>query len=98
MPVLAWDEPYILGLLNDVIEVQTIDPSGLIQTLSDLHKARLICLCKRGMVYVASVSQLWCLQAVDITKQRQHLLNEKQFQLALKLTVRFIYLYLLFII
>lgn len=83
---LAWDEPYILGLLNDVIEVQTIDPSGLIQTLSDLHKARLICLCKRGMVYVASVSQLWCLQAVDITKQRQHLLNEKQFQLALKLT------------
>ncbi|GLV35804.1 Vacuolar protein sorting 39 [Carabus blaptoides fortunei] len=83
---LAWDEPYLLGLLTDVVEIQTIEPSGLIQTLVDLPKARLICHCRRGIVYVASVSQLWCLQAVDIAKQRQHLLNEKQFQLALKLT------------
>lgn len=57
------------------------------QTLENLPKARLITRCKQGLLYVASVSQVWCLHAVEISKQREMLLKDKQFQLALTLTV-----------
>lgn len=43
--------------------------------------------CRRGLIYVASISQVWRIDAVDITKQRQMLLKDKYFQLALNLTV-----------
>lgn len=55
--------------------------------MENLPNARLITVCKQGVLYVASVSQVWCLQAVDISKQREMLLKDKQFQLALTLTV-----------
>lgn len=37
-----WDEPYILGLQQDRITVQTVEPPLFIQTLPDLIKARLM--------------------------------------------------------
>ncbi|KAF5302308.1 hypothetical protein FQA39_LY10347 [Lamprigera yunnana] len=83
---LTWDEPYAIGILPETIEVQTVEPGGMVQALDNLSKARLICCCKQGLVYVASVSQVWCLHAVDISKQREMLLKDKQFQLALTLT------------
>uniref|UniRef100_A0A6P7FL48 Vam6/Vps39-like protein n=1 Tax=Diabrotica virgifera virgifera TaxID=50390 RepID=A0A6P7FL48_DIAVI len=83
---LAWDEPYALGILNDSIEVLTLEPNGLVQTLSDLPKVRFIVSAQRGVLYAASISQIWSIQAVDIEKQRESLVAAKQFQLALKLT------------
>lgn len=58
----------------------------LIQSLS-APKVRLIAFCKRGLLYIASQTHIWCLQAVPISQQVKTLLEEKQFQLALKLAV-----------
>ncbi|CAG9858629.1 unnamed protein product [Phyllotreta striolata] len=85
--MLAWDEPYALGILTDSVEVLTLEPSILVQTLTDLPKVRFIVSSqKQGLLYAASISQFWCIQAVDIAKQREVLVNAKQFQLALNLT------------
>ncbi|XP_053659003.1 vam6/Vps39-like protein [Anopheles marshallii] len=87
---LAWDEPYAVGLINDAIEVRVFDnvqeKGTLIQSIPQLQKARFLVRGKQGLLYAASVSHLWCIQAVDISKQREHLLQEENFQLALKLT------------
>ncbi|KAG6441076.1 hypothetical protein O3G_MSEX001642 [Manduca sexta] len=83
---VVWDQPFVLGLLQDQIVVQTVEPALFIQTLVDLNKARLMYRCKRGLIFVASVGQVWCLSSVDVTKQRQQLLKDKQFQIAIDLT------------
>ncbi|XP_001853245.2 vam6/Vps39-like protein [Culex quinquefasciatus] len=89
---LVWDEPYIIGLITDAIEVRVFDNLDmsdkglLIQTIPQLQKARFLARGKKGLLYVASVSHLWCIQAVEISKQREHLLQEENFHLALQLT------------
>ncbi|XP_035774752.1 vam6/Vps39-like protein isoform X2 [Anopheles albimanus] len=87
---LVWDEPYAIGLINDALEVRVFDndedKGTLIQTIPQMQKARFLVRGKQGLLYAASVSHLWCIQAVDIAKQREHLLKEENFQLALKLT------------
>ncbi|CAH0400093.1 unnamed protein product [Chilo suppressalis] len=82
---VVWDEPFILGLMPEELRVQTVDPPLFIQTISELNKARLMYRCKRGLIFVASVGQVWCLSSVDVTKQRQQLLKDKQFQIAIDL-------------
>lgn len=83
---IVWDEPYILGLLQEDVVVQTVEPALFVQTLPDLVKARLMYRCRSGLIYLCSMGQVWCLSAVDITKQRQQLLKDKQFQIAIDLT------------
>ncbi|KAM3961523.1 vacuolar protein sorting 39 [Aphomia sociella] len=83
---VVWDEPFVLGLLQDQIVVQTVEPSLFIQTIPELNKARLMYRCKRGLIFVYSVGQVWCLSSVDVTKQTQQLLKDKQFQIAIDLT------------
>ncbi|XP_031786961.1 vam6/Vps39-like protein [Nasonia vitripennis] len=83
---LAWDDPYLLGIVHDTLEVYTLESCMHIQTIPDLNKARLICRCKQGKVYVASMSQVWCISATDFAQQIRILLEQSQFQLALKLT------------
>ncbi|KAJ8942577.1 hypothetical protein NQ318_010385 [Aromia moschata] len=83
---LAWDEPYALGVLTDSIEVLTLEPNGLVQTLTDMPKVRFIVTAQQGLLFAASVSHIWSIQAVDVGKQRKVLVDGKQFQLALKLT------------
>ncbi|XP_063978335.1 vam6/Vps39-like protein isoform X3 [Diachasmimorpha longicaudata] len=82
----AWDDPYLLGIVHDTLEVYTLEGSLHIQTLQDLNKSRLLCRCKQGKVYVASISQVWCVSSVDVELQIRKLLEQNQFQLALKLT------------
>lgn len=89
---LVWDEPYAVGLLPNSIEVRVLDASGsmkdtYIQTLGDVQKARHLVRSKKGLLFAASISQLWCIEAIDIQKQCRSLLENKKFQLALQLTV-----------
>ncbi|KOX73555.1 Vam6/Vps39-like protein [Melipona quadrifasciata] len=83
---IAWDDPYLLGIVHDRLEVYTIEGCLHIQTIKDLNKARLIYRCKQGKVFVASISHVWCVRAVDLTHQIRTLLEQTQFQLAIKLT------------
>ncbi|XP_060804157.1 vam6/Vps39-like protein [Amyelois transitella] len=83
---VVWDEPFVVGLLQEQIVVQTIEPPLFIQSISELNKARLMYRCKRGLIFIASVGQVWCLSSVDVTKQRNQLLKDKQFQIAIDLT------------
>lgn len=89
-----WDEPYAVALVSNALEIRVLDSSAsvkdtFIQTLPELKNARHLIRSKKGLLFAASVAQLWCIQAVDIPKQRQSLLQNKKFQLALQLTVRF---------
>jgi Vam6/Vps39-like protein vacuolar protein sorting-associated protein 39 len=92
--MLVWDEPYLLGLVSDSVEVRVLDTSGLdkdnlIQVIPELQKARFLISGKSGqlgLIFAASISHLWCIEAVDISTQRQHLLQDKKWFLALKLT------------
>lgn len=83
---IASDDPYLLGIVHDSLEVYTLECCQHIQTLPELNKARFIYRCKQGRVYVASISQVWCVNAVDLAQQIRTLLENNQFQLALKLT------------
>jgi hypothetical protein len=82
----AYDEPYLLALLSDCVEIRTVEPCLFIQSVP-LPKPRLVFRCHQGLVYVASTDYVWCLQAVPLTQQIHILLEDKQFQLALRLTV-----------
>lgn len=88
----VWDEPYAIGLLPNGVEIRVLDASGsmkdtFIQNLTDVQKVRHLVRSKKGLLFAASVSQLYCIQGVDIQKQCQSLLQQKKFQLALQLTV-----------
>lgn len=79
-------------MVNNVLEVRVLDQTGsnketFIQTFTELQKARLLIRAKKGLLFAASVTQLWCIEMVDITKQTNTLLQQKKFQLALQLTV-----------
>lgn len=92
--MLVWDEPFILGLVTDAVEVRVLDTSGLekdnlIQTIPELAKARFLISGKsgqHGLIFAASISHLWCIEAVDIATQRTSLLQDKKWFLALQLT------------
>lgn len=92
MLVLVWDEPYAVSLVTNACEIRVLDASTsvkdtFIQTLPELKNARHLIRSKKGMLFAASVAQLWCIKSVDIPKQRHSLLQQKKFQLALQLTV-----------
>lgn len=82
----GYDEPYLLALLTDCIEIRTVEPCLFIQSMT-VPKPRLVVRCRQGLVYIASVDHVWRLQAVPLARQIHVLLEDKQFQLALKLTV-----------
>lgn len=86
----VWDEPYVIALTRDALEVRAktsdADRDTHIQTLLDVPKARFLLRSRGGTIIVASTSTFWYMQAVDIARQRQHLLQQKRFHLALKLT------------
>lgn len=84
----AWDDPYLLGIVHDSLIIYTLQNCLHIQTLADINKARLICRCKQGKIFIASISQVWCISAIDYSQQIRSLLEQSQFQLALKLTVK----------
>lgn len=92
--MLVWDEPYLLGLVKDSVEVRVFDKSrlekdNLVQTIPDLPESRFLVSgkCgKLGLIFAASTSSLWCVEEIDIPTQRQSLLQDKKWFLAMQLT------------
>lgn len=90
--ILVWDEPYVVALTKGSLEVRVLkaseaDKDTLIQTLPDLQNARFLLRSKQQILLAASTTTLWYIQAVDIPKQRQQLLQQKKFHLCIQLTV-----------
>lgn len=86
---LVYDEPYLIGIFNDCLEVRVFNSAGedsLVQKIPELSRVRFLVRGLNGILYAASASQLWCIEMIDITVQRNQLLQQKKFQLALQLT------------
>ncbi|KAK7590664.1 hypothetical protein V9T40_002277 [Parthenolecanium corni] len=81
---LIYDEPYLIALLSETIEIRSVQPALLVQTIK-IEKPQLICRAYSGVLYVASGVHLSIIQAIPVAKQIKILIDEKQFQLALKL-------------
>ncbi|KAI1284984.1 Vam6/Vps39-like protein [Halotydeus destructor] len=86
------DMPYLVALSpKSVIEVQTIEPRLAVQKIAGLPsqsgylKLLVKCLNKKGRLFIASSSDVYCLTSVSLSQQIQQLLREKQFKLALQL-------------
>ena len=84
---LVHDPPYLVGVLDDAVEVRVDKPRLNVQTL-DLPKPRFASApsSRRGRVYVASNSYIWSLRMIPPSIQIPHLLRDKQFELAVTLS------------
>ncbi|KAJ8045113.1 Vam6/Vps39-like protein [Holothuria leucospilota] len=82
--VLEHDQPYIIALMPKYIEIRTVDPRLLVQTI-ELKDAKYITSGSSGHVYIASQECIWKLEPVPIHNQIKELLKDKQFELALHL-------------
>lgn len=89
---LAWDEPFILGCVSNGIEIRHLESYGsskqvLLQTLAELNRIKFLVRAKSGVIFAAGSTEIWCLRRVPIALQRQKLLDNKLFQVAIDLTV-----------
>ncbi|PSN56238.1 Vam6/Vps39-like protein [Blattella germanica] len=92
---MSYDEPYLVGVLAECVEVRTVEPCLFIQSLP-VEEPRFITRCRQGLVYIASPGQVYCLLAIPVARQIHVLLENKEFQLALKLTIQTLYAFDLF--
>ncbi|XP_049943822.1 vam6/Vps39-like protein [Schistocerca serialis cubense] len=87
---IAYDEPYLVAVLPEGLEVRTLEPGAplLVQSIAlpPPQRPRLVAPCRRGLLYLASPAFVWCLQAAELSRQISTLLEQRQFQLALRLT------------
>ncbi|XP_033637094.1 vam6/Vps39-like protein isoform X1 [Asterias rubens] len=81
--MLEHDQPYIIAVLPKYVEIRTVDPRLIVQTI-ELSKPRFITI-GTGLVYVASNHFIWRLDPIPITTQIKALLADNQFELALHL-------------
>jgi hypothetical protein len=89
---LAQDNPYLLSVQANGVEIKTNEPRISIQTI-ELPKPKLICECntgdlegrpaRPGLLYIASSSHIWCLRMVSIDAQIDQLKRDKQYELAI---------------
>lgn len=86
------EPPYLISVLPKVIEIRTIDPHVLVQSIN-LQNVKCI---YQGSdhLYLASHTHVWRLSTVPIPIQIRQLLQNKEFELALQLAVRFQFLLL----
>lgn len=92
--ISVYDEPYLIASIGDKLNVQTIEPgesSVVRQLISTTSKTLNMFTCQSGLIYASSALDVWCLKAVPFAKQIKRLLEDKNFQLALKLAVSITY-------
>nr|CAB3267641.1 vam6/Vps39-like protein [Phallusia mammillata] len=78
--------PYLIGILPKYIEVRTVEPRHLIQSI-DLHKPR-FSTAWRHWLFIASVTHIWALIQLPLSEQIHQLLKDREFELALQLAKR----------
>uniref|UniRef100_A0A1I8Q852 CNH domain-containing protein n=1 Tax=Stomoxys calcitrans TaxID=35570 RepID=A0A1I8Q852_STOCA len=88
---LVWDEPFAIGRVASGIEVRFLEANGinkdtLVQSIPELSKTKHLVRSGKGIIFAAAISELWCIRMVDVSIQRQQLLQQKKFQLAIELT------------
>ncbi|XP_055904894.1 vam6/Vps39-like protein [Eupeodes corollae] len=88
---LVWDEPFAIGRIANGVEVRCLESScinkdTLVQSIPELGKVKFLIRSGKGTIFAAAISELWYIQLVDIPTQRQNLLQQKKFQLAIELT------------
>lgn len=77
-----------MGRVNNAIEVRSlVGKDTLVQTIPELQKTKFLVHADKGTIFAAATSELWCIRMVEIPIQRQQLLQQKKFQLAIELTV-----------
>lgn len=86
LKAFVWDYPFAVGLLADSIEIRTLDnATEPLQVIRDLPGVRHLIRTSSGLLFAASVSQLWQIKLKDIPVQIQQLNERENFKLALKL-------------
>lgn len=90
--MFVYDEPYIVALINNDIEVHVLERSGpkndtIIQTLKNFPKPIFLKRARQGLLLCASSTEIWAIKMVDIGKQRKQILKSRRFELAMQLTV-----------
>lgn len=88
---LTWDEPYIFGRTANSVEVRSLCGSSatetFVQNIPELKTAKFLVRAASGLVFAAAIAEVWYIKAVDIPTQREILLKQEKFQLAIELTV-----------
>lgn len=91
---LAEDYPYLVALLpSSIIEIRTVEPHLFIQRLelaqltSNYSKVKFLTKCggRRGFLVAASTSDIFAIVSSTIEQQKALMVNEKHFELALRL-------------
>ncbi|BES93929.1 Vacuolar sorting protein 39 domain 1 [Nesidiocoris tenuis] len=82
---IGHDEPYLLGLLPECVELKTWNVEVPPPLANLPMKAKFLAVAKSGVVFLASTEHVWILQSVPVHKQIKLLIDDKQFELALKL-------------
>lgn len=75
-----------MAIQSEIVEVKTTDDLDVQSISLPKSSSRMICRSKQGKLYVASTGEVWCLHAVPLVQQIRRVLEDKQFELALKLT------------
>ncbi|XP_064549441.1 vam6/Vps39-like protein [Drosophila montana] len=84
---LVWDEPFAVGRIKNAIEVRSlVGKDTFVQSMPELKNTRFLVRSDKGTIFAAASSELWCIRLVDIPTQREELLQQKKFQLAIELT------------
>lgn len=81
--VLEHDQPYVIAVMPKYVEIRTVEPRLLVQSI-EIKDPKYIT-SGSGHVYVASQECIWKLEPVPIQNQIKELLKDKQFELALHL-------------
>uniref|UniRef100_H2Y4V8 CNH domain-containing protein n=1 Tax=Ciona savignyi TaxID=51511 RepID=H2Y4V8_CIOSA len=75
--------PYLLGILPKYIEVRTVEPKRLIQSI-DMMKPRVVA-SWRNWTFVASTNHIWSIGQIAVEKQIEQLTAGKEYEIALQL-------------
>lgn len=68
----VWDEPYAVGLINMGLEIRVFDPQEtsdefVLQWIPDLEGARHLTRAKKGFLFAATSTKVWCIHSTDVS-------------------------------
>lgn len=87
-----YDEPYFIASVGQekklYVQTKESDENSIArQEIKTVSKTLSMISSQNGLIYISSALDVYCLKAVPFARQIKRLLEEKDFQLALKLAV-----------